>query len=406
MDLSLRSVSRAEFKYFLSTCEAAFGFEAKDEFVDRIGRVLLPERTIAAFEGETMIGTAADWEFTLTVPGGKLPTAGVTLVGVLPSHRRRGVLTEMMGRQLQTVHDRGEPLAALWASEGNIYQRFGYGIATMYSKIDLDRDRAVFRDRSPSIGRIRILDRDKALDVLASVYDRVCDATPGMFERSPAWWEASTLHDSEDDRAGGGPLFQAVWELDGRPEAYALYRIHHEWDTAPTGHVFVREALGTSPLATREIWRFLIGIDLVASIRAIAQPATHPLLFLLAEPRRLRARLSDALMIRIVDVKSALEARTYASDGTLTFELSDPQFAHNDGRWQISVESSTATVKRTTADPDIVLGIGDLAAVYLGGFSFHQLLLGGSVRATRPGALWEADSMFRTPIEPWCPEIF
>lgn len=406
MDISLRSVSRAEFKYFLTTCEAAFGFGAKDAFVERVGRVLQPERTIAAFDGESMIGTAADWEFMFTIPGGKVPAAGVSLVGVLPSHRRRGVLTRMMREQLQRVHERGEPIAVLWASEGNIYQRYGYGTATMYSKIDLDRDRAQFRNPSPAVGQMRILDADKTVDVLADVYDRVCDVTPGMFERSRAWWEASTLHDSEDERDGGGPLFRAVWEHDGRAEAYALYRLHQEWDTMPIGHVLVKEAIGTSPLATREIWRFLIGIDLVARIKAIAQPAVHPLLLMLAEPRRLRARLSDALMVRIIDVKAALEARSYASDGTIAFDLSDPQFDHNQGRWQLRVESSKAAVERTTADPDVVLTVADLACVFLGGFTFRQLRYGGSVEELRPGALWEADSLFRTETEPWCPEIF
>jgi predicted acetyltransferase len=406
MDLQLRSVSRAELKYFLATCEAAFGYDAKDDFVERVGRVLPPERTVAAFDGESMVGTAADWEFTFTVPGGKVPAAGVTLVGVLPSHRRRGVLTKMMHKQLDNVRRRGEPLAVLWASEGNIYQRFGYGTATLYSKIDLDRDRAQFRDQSAAVGRMRLLENDKAVDVLSGVYDRVCDVTPGMFERSRAWWEAHTLHDAEDDRDGGGPMFRAVWELDGRAEAYALYRIHGEWDTMPVGHVFVREALGTSPLATREIWRFLIGIDLVARIKAIAQPGLHPLLFVLAEPRRLRARLSDALMVRIVDVKAALEARSYVADGSLNLELSDPQFADNEGRWRLEVEGARATVERTAAEPDLVLPIADLGSAYLGGLSFGQLHLGGSIRETRPGSLWRADALFRSEVEPWCPEIF
>jgi predicted acetyltransferase len=406
MDVELRSISRADLKYFLTTCEAAFGWDVKDEEVERVGKILKPERTIAAYDGETMVGTAADYEFTLTVPGAKLTAAGVTMVGVLPSHRRKGVLTKMMLKQLEDVHARGEPLAVLWASEGNIYQRFGYGIATMCSKIDLDRDRAQFRLPTGATGRMRMLEPDKAAGVLAGVYDRVCDVTPGMYERSREWWEAHRLADPEDQRDGGGPLFRAVWELDGRAEAYALYRMHEEWDTMPTGHINVFEAIGTSPLAVREIWRFLIGIDLVARIRGNAQPAVHPLLLMLAEPRRLRARLCDALLVRIVDVKTALETRTYAVEGAITFEVSDPQLAHNDGRWKLEVGRTGVAVERTTDDPDLILTIADLGCVYLGGFTFRQLLSSGSVFETRPRAAWEADSLFRTEVEPWCPEIF
>jgi predicted acetyltransferase len=406
MDVELRSISRADLKYFLTTCEAAFGWDVKDDEVERVGKILNPERTIAAFDGETMVGTAADYEFTLTVPGAKLPAAGVTMVGVVPSHRRKGVLTKMMLKQLEDVHARGEPLAVLWASEGNIYQRFGYGIATMYSKIDLDRDRAQFRLPTEATGRMRMLEPDKAADLLAGVYDRVCDVTPGMYERSREWWEAHRLADPEDQRDGGGPLFRAVWELDGRAEAYALYRMHEEWDTMPTGHINVFEAIGTSPLAVREIWRFLIGIDLVARIRGNAQPAVHPLLLMLAEPRRLRARLCDALLVRIVDIKTALERRTYAVEGAITFEVSDPQFAHNDGRWKLEVGRTGVAVERTSDDADLILTIADLGCVYLGGFTFRQMLSSGSVIETRPRAAWKADSLFRTEFEPWCPEIF
>lgn len=406
MDIELRSISRADLKDFLATCEAAFGFDVKDEMVERIARILRPERTIAAFDGETMVGTAADFEFVLTVPGGKVPAAGVTMVGVVPSHRRKGVLTKMMHSQLERVHSSGEPLAVLWASEGNIYQRFGYGVATMYSRIDLDRDRAQFRLSGPATGRMRMLESDKAVDVLADVYDRVCDITPGMFERSREWWEAHTLADPEEDRDGDGPKFRAVWELDGRAEAYVIYRVHQDWDTEPTGHVRVYEAMGTSPQATREIWRFVIGIDLVARIKGIAQPGLHPLLFMLAEPRRLRARLSDALFVRLVDVRAALEARSYAADGAITFELSDPQFAHNEGRWRLQVNSGRGTVERTTVAPDLVLTASDLASVYLGGFTFRQVLYSGTVTEARPGALWAADTLFRSEVEPWCAEIF
>jgi predicted acetyltransferase len=407
MEIDLRTCRDDELAYFLTTVEAAFGYSPKEEEIQRFGRILDMSRTIGAFDGESMIGTAADFEFTLTVPGGKLPTAGVTMVGVLPSHRRRGALTRMMHKQLENIHERGEPLAALWASEGNIYQRFGYGVATLYSRIDIDRSRTGFRNEVPSTGRVRLVDGDKIVDILEDVYRRVADRTPGMFERSREWWEAHRLADPEDDRDGGGPMFKAVWEIDGRAEGYALYRIHQSWEqSAPAGYLHVLEAVGATPIATREIWRFLFGVDLVARITAYFQPALHPLLFMLAEPRRLRAALADALFVRVVDLKAALEARSYGAEGSVVLDVRDPLFAHNDGRWKLEVTSSNTQLTRTKEPADLSLAINDAGTLYLGGFRWSQLVQSGTVHEEIQGAAWRADEIFRTETEPWCPEVF
>jgi predicted acetyltransferase len=407
MEIELRVCRDDELAYFVKTLHAAFGYSPKEEEIHRIGRVLDMDRTIGAFDGESMIGTAAHYALTLTVPGGKLPTAGVTMVGVLPSHRRRGVLTKMMHKQLRNIHERGLPLAALWASEGNIYQRFGYAAATLYSRIDIDRARTAFRNDTPSTGRMRLVEGEKTVDVLEDVYRRVCARTPGMFERTRDWWDAHRLADPEDERDGGGPLFKAVWEMDGRAEAYALYRTYQSWEqSAPTGHVEVVEAMGTTPLATREIWRFLFGIDLVARITAYFQPALHPLLFMLAEPRRLKAALADALHLRVVDLKSAMEARSYGEEGSLVLRVTDPLFGHNDGRWKLEASASGTELNRTDEPPDLSLTINEIAALYLGGFKWNQLVQSGAVSEETPGAAWRADAIFRTETDPWCPEVF
>jgi predicted acetyltransferase len=407
VDIDLRACKSDELEYFLRTLHGAFGAGLQQGDVERIGRVLDMDRTIGAFDGESMVGTAADYEMRLTVPGAKVATAGVTMVGVLPSHRRRGILTKMMIEQLHRIHGRGEPLAALWASEGNIYHRFGYGVATLYSRIDIERTRTGFLGDIPPAGRVRLIDGDKAVDVLAEVYQRVCDATPGMFDRSRDWWEQHRLPDPEHERDGGGPMFKAVWEVDGRAEAYALYRVHQTWEkSAPAGSLHVLEAISTTPTATREIWRFLFGIDLVARISAYFQPALHPLLFMLAEPRRLKASLADALHVRVIDLKGALEGRSYGADGSLVLEVRDPLLGHNDGRWKLEVTSSRAQCVRTAEPPDLALTINDVGSAYLGGFAFRQLLQSGTVTEERDGAVWRADTIFRTKREPWSPEVF
>ena len=201
-------------------------------------------------------------------------------------------------------------------------------------------------------------------------------------------------------------MFRAVWELDGRAEAYALYRVHQKWDTEPVGHVQVLETMGTSPLAIREMWRYLIGIDLVARIKAGIEPAIHPLQFMLAEPRRLRARLNEGLWVRIIDIRDALQSRSYADEGSIVLEVTDDLIPENAGLWRLSAIGSTASVEPTTDEPDLRITVGALGAVYLGGFSFRQIAQGGDVEEVGAGALWNADRLFRTDRQPWCPEIF
>jgi predicted acetyltransferase len=406
MNVMLRKCRPDEIRTFMATCEVAFGFDVTDEQAARWSRLLDPDRTVTAFDGDEIVGTAADFQFTLTVPGGKVAAAGVTAVGVLPSHRRLGILRDMMRQQLDDVRARSEPIAVLWASEGGIYDRFGYGIASLCSKIDIDRDRARFRGSPTPVGRTRLLADDKAIDVLAGVYDRVCEETPGMYERTRDWWEAHRLADPEAERHGGGPMFKAVWELDGRAEAYALYRVHQKWDTEPMGYVQVLETMGTSPLAIREMWRFLIGIDLVARIKGGFEPAIHPLQFMLAEPRRLRARLNDGLWIRIVDIQGALQSRSYAEEGTIIFDVSDELLPDNARRWRLTSAESTATVEPTEDEADLRVTIGGLGSVYLGGFSFADVAQGGDVQELKVGAIGHADRLFRTDRQPWSPEIF
>ena len=406
MDVMLRPSRPDEFELFMRTAEIPFGFEVTEEQIGRWSRLFDAERTVTAWDGDELVGTAADFQFTLTVPGGKIAAAGVTAVGVLPSHRRRGILTKLMRQQLDDVRARSEPVAVLWASEGGIYDRYGYGIASMCSRIDIDRDRARFRGSPEPVGRTRLLPKDKAVDILAGVYDRVCNETPGMFERNRDWWEAHRLADPEGERYGGGPMFRAVWELDGRAEAYALYRLNQKWETEPVGHVKVHETMGTSSLAIREMWRFLIGVDLVARIKAGLEPAIHPLQFMLAEPRRLRAQLNEGLWIRIIDIRDALQSRSYAEEGSVVFDVTDDFIPTNSGRWRLTARASSATVEPSSHDPDVRLSIGALGAVYLGGFSFAEVAQGEDVEEVTQGGIWNADRLFRTDRQPWCPEIF
>jgi predicted acetyltransferase len=405
-DITLRAPKAEELKEFFDTCEAAFGYQIRDEDAERWARVTEPERMLWAFDGDAKIGTAGALSFSLTVPGGELPAAGVTAVGVLPSHRRRGLLTRMMRHQLDDVRDRGEPLAILWASEGSIYGRYGYGIATQGSAIDIERDRAHFRDPGQPVGRTRLITLDEARTALPPIYERLRLVTPGMVARSDDWWQTGRLADPEHHRQGGGPLFCAVLEIDGRDEAYALYRFMDNWDVVPKSKLRIREVMATSPLAMREIWRFLFGVDLIERVEAMALPPDYPLFLMLTEPRRLRMRLGDGLWLRFVDLSAALRARSYASDGAITFELRDAFCPWNEGTWRLEARGTEVNVDKDGGEPELRLDVADLGSTYLGGFSFGELARAGRIQELNEGASERADALFRTPRAPWCPEVF
>ena len=375
---------------------------------DEERRLWEPERIIAAFDGEQPVATAGAITFRLTVPGGEAGAAGVTLVGVSPSHRRRGILRSMMRHQLDDVRARGEPLAILWASEGAIYQRFGYGLATLSGSFELARDRAAFARPAPAEGSVRLVDLEAAMEVFPAVYDRVRVETPGMVARSEAWWRWGTLHDTDHARSANGMKFFAVYEPGGSVEGTAVYRVKPDWDDrGPNGRLVAQEVIATTPRATRDLWSWLLSVDLVGVVRGVRAPVPHPLQLLLAEPRRLGFTVGDALWLRVVDIPAALAARTYGRPGTLVLEIRDPFCPWNAGRWRlVAGEDERGVVQPTTAEPDLALDASDLAATYLGTFRFSDLALVGRVAEITAGSLRRADALFAAERAPWCSTMF
>ena len=380
------------------------GWPADDEAAQRFSSNLPLDRMHAAFDEDRIVGGAGAFPFELTVPGGTVACGGVTVVGVLPTHRRRGILTAMMRAQLEDIRDRGEPIAALWASEEVIYRRYGYGLASLSCEMALPSGYASLREPRDDRAAVRIVPLEESKDVFAAVYDRARLRTPGMFRRTDTWWETRNLPDPPERRQGGGEKNALVLELDGEPAGYALYRIHMKFESgAAAGHVEVIEAVADGPLATRELWRVLLDMDWKATLKAYLLPIDHPLVHQLTYPRRMQLRVGDGLWVRLVDVGAALPARTYADAGAVVLELDDAFLPENAGRWRIAAD----TVERTEDEPDLELGIGELGSAYLGGFGFGELVRAGVVRELKDGGAARADALFRTDApKPWCPEIF
>ena len=400
------TASREEFTDAVFGIAQYFGMPPlTDERYERYMRVLPHDRMFAAWEDGGVVGGAGSFAFVLSVPGGaRVPCAGVSAVGVYPTHRRRGVLRSMMRAQLDDVHARGEPLAALWTVEETIYGRYGYGIASWCGDIELPREYNQFARPFERRGRVRLVEGEEAVEHMPRIWERLMDERPGMFQRPEPWWTDRVVADPEQRREpGDGPKRFVLYELDADVRGYAIYRHKPSWgEGVSTAKTAVVEALAIDPDATRELWRFLLDIDAAATVEAGSLPPDHPLFLLLASPRRARFRMLDGLWLRLVDVEAALSLRSYNGGGPIVFEVADAFCRWNDGRWKL--EAGVAS--RTNEPPHLRLEADALASAYLGGITFRELADAHRVEEVLPDGLAHADVLFQAPVHPWCPEVF
>jgi predicted acetyltransferase len=391
--------SREELRGALNAISHYFGHEQTEEEVDRFAEWIDGERMHAAFDDGRVVGGAGAFSYRMSVPGGDVPAAGVTVVGVLPTHRRRGVLTQLMRAQLDDSQARGDVAAFLWASEATIYGRFGYGLASRIGKMTLPRERTQFAVPFDARGTVRLVDEDQAFAAFPALYEQVFAQRPGMASRSEAWWRTRRLVSPRQ----GGPLNRALLEVDGEPAAYALYQVAQDWRAgSSSGTVTIREAVAPTPAAARELWRWLFDFDWTSRFEADLLPLDHPLFLLLAEPRRMDFALNDGVWVRLIDVGGALSARTYAADTEAVLDVTDAFLPGNAGRWRVTREGA----ERTDAPADVAVDVTGVGSVFLGGFTFAQLARASRAHEVREGGVARADALFATAIEPWCAEIF
>ena len=402
MTIEIRPPAEDELRAAMEAAESAFGSGVEDEDWERERKILPPSRALAAFDGGKPVGLAGAYSFDLSIPGGQLPCAGVTWVGVLPSHRRRGIMSDFMRRQLEDVRSWGEPIAALWASEAAIYGRFGYGPAAPGLFAKSDPSRFALRDDGGPKAAVKLIDADEAFRLFPAVYDRLRLRRAGMLSRSETWWKELRLADPKEWRRGASQKFYAVAEVDGVAEGYAMYRVKSEWeDGFPRGQVRVVEAFATSPAVEREVWRFLHGIDLTVKVDVHSLDPASSLFLNVTDPRALGLKLADALWLRLVDLDAALRARSYKPGASVVLEVTDELCPWNAGRYRVGDDAG-----RTDDTADLALDTADLAAAYLGAFDFHRLVHAGRAEERREGAAEAATLLFRTDLPPYCPEVF
>ncbi len=408
MSIDIRLVPPADMRRWVDSVADANTEEISDDLWRDVAPSVEVDRTFGAYDGDQIVGGGSVFSFDVTVPGGAaLPSAGITWVGISPTHRRRGALRALMTAMVDQAAERREPLAVLWASEGSIYQRFGYGLSTLSSGIELERDRAQLVSSAPPSGSVRLITAVEAARLFPPIFEANRQATPGFYTRSKTWWDVEVLSDFKWSRRGFDRKFYAVHETDGTPDAYAIYRAKHEWtNSVPGTELNVLEIMAVDGIALREMWRFILGVDLVKRITSRAGAAFEPLLLMLTEPRRLNLHERDGLWLRVVDVAAALEARTYTADGSVVFEVRDDYMPAAGGRFRLTSSGGAGRVERTDEEVELVLDAADLGAVYLGGFTVADLARAGRTEELTPGARARLDAMLATGVIPWCPQIF
>lgn len=409
-DLSLRPLRPETFAAAAATIATAFAESPEDdEWIERERTVFEFDRSVAAFDGAAIVGTGGVYSTSLRVPGGDLPTGIVTWISVLRGYRRQGLLTRMMRHLLDDVRDRGEPLAALWASEAPIYGRFGFGVAGQGIGIRLDRYAGRFRSDAPSGGTLRAVDLDGARALFPPVYAAAREQHLGMPARTaPGWWDYQVLADPRGERHGFGPKEFAVHETDGVVDGYVVSRIKDgEWEEGlPDGTLEVTELVATSPEGWSALWRSCVETDLVAKVEAWRRPVDDPLIHLLHDPRRARRMVIDELWLRLVDLPAALAGRTWTGTGRLVLDVRDDFCPSNTGRWSLDVVDGQAACVPSDDAADLELDAEGLATTYLCDTRPFALRAAGRLRECRAGATERLDALLGTTVSPWTPEVF
>jgi predicted acetyltransferase len=408
---ALRPITPEEWPRFATAMMTVFGDEPTGRWIDEVPPVAELDRSLGLLDGDRFVATSGIYSFDMTVPGERtVPCAGITWITVSPTHRRRGVLTAIMRRQLDAVRAaEREPIAALWAAEASIYGRFGYAPASWKGGWTGATERMRLRpDVATGTGSVRLVPVEEFRPEAVALHELVRRFVPGNLARHDAWWDR-VLRDDPKNWKGGTPRQLALHtEADGTTTGYAMYRVRSGWSDSsePDAKLTVEEVRATTPAAYAALWRFLLGHDLVRRLDASSAPLDDPLRHLLHDPRAMQARPVDALWVRVVDVGRALAARRYPAPIDLVLEVHDDFCPWNAGRWRLSGHPAGAYCGRTDRDPDLVLGVEELSAVYLGGVSLAVLQAAGRVREISPGAVTLASTAFGWPIAPWCPDDF
>jgi predicted acetyltransferase len=392
--IEIRTVPEADVRDMVAFAGMVFHLRIDDGDQDRDGWPLRRAERIGAYDGGTMVGQLGSMPMRLAVPGALLDCSAVTFVGVLPTHRRRGILTSMMDRMDADAIAAGRPVAALWASQGVIYGRYGFGLATRAIGLEVDTSRPLGLRTTPDEGPLRLVDAASAPELLDPIHRRSLSARPGGLVRDPEWWTRGILRPVDRDAEGYSAPRVVI-----HPDGYAIYR-------AREGTIRVVDLVAGTPGAEAALWRFLASIDLSSRIHAPSRPVDDLLPHMAADPDQVVINNDyGALWLRLIDVPAALRARSWATEDAFVLEIDDPRIPGNAGRWRLTTGAAPACDPATEA-PDLSMTAADLAAVYLGGTSLTTLTRIGAVTEHTAGAAARLAASLAVPLAPYINDDF
>ena len=367
------------------------GYRSQVDF-DAHRLVFTPDRSIMAFDGKNMVGNALSYEMDMYIPGGISKIAAEASDSDQATHRRKGINRSIMKYQLEDIHSRQEPLAVLQASESIIYGRYGYGMASFESNLEIEKTRSAYAIDHASEGQPYFIEESEAREIFPQIYSEAIENRVGMVRRRENWWE---FRFREPGLKGGDPKSWFVkYQKNGEADGYLRYTIND-------AELNIIELIASSHEAYSSLWRLCLDMDLVDTIKAEHRPADEELKWMLADPRRLVEHSSDRYWVRLVDVKKALSQRSYSVDGSLTLEVKDNFLPWNQEVVELRSGSGESSCATSNKNPDIVLSAGDLGAVYLGGINFSTLLAAGRSEEITKGSVSKANLMFSTERKPW-----
>lgn len=371
-------------------------------------------RVWGAFDGGRIAGTFRTWATQLTLPGlAQVGATAVTGVAVLPTHRRRGILSAMAAAEAGAARERGEVAALLHASEYPIYQRFGYGPATTAATWTLDARSVMFHPAVAAGGSVELVATDDAgRDMAIAVFDAWRARQAGEIWRRPIMWSADF---------GAGAAFGPAWkgflvvhrDGSGAVDGYARYHVDGRWEERqPRGKLVLDELHALTDDAYAGLWRFVASVDWVSRVEAEKRHVGERLPWLLANARAaVISEVGDGLWVKLLDIPRALEARTYERTAALVLEVIVRDGGEDDvdaERIRIELEASPdgATARVTAAAPDLTIDGAALGAAYLGGTRLRNAVLARGFDEHRAGALAEADALLATATPPWTSTFF
>jgi predicted acetyltransferase len=412
-DVEIRTITDGELGDWLRALDASFLMSTPDGAVAFFRELASPGRCLGAFSAQRCVGTLRGLDLEITVPGGAVVQAcGITNVGVVPDHRRRGLLSRMMRLSLDDAMSRRRGLAALIASEYRIYGRFGFGPATTDVGYEIDVRRAG-GVRVPGAGACRVepAGLDEVRRYGPELHDRFRHAQAGALARDQVSWRIRTGELRNPYRGDWTqPEAALCRDTDGTVTGLVRYRAEGEWrDGDPDYRLIVDDMFAVHQAAAAALWRHLLGVEWVSHVTVDNVAPDDPLPLLLDNPRAsvLQAGAgADHLWLRVLDVARALEARSYTAPGRLVFEVAD-RLGYASGRFTLTTEDDGSGSVAVTGEPaDLAMDVSALGTLYLGDQTVHRLAAAGLVAEQCPGAISRADHMLRTPSRPWCPDGF